>query len=222
MIKVNGLSVSRIPINGKETLRVMRNGQQLWSGTGLPAGYTLLEYIESNGNSYIDTGFKPNPYTTKMDISFSLNSTSSTLGIFGSRPVSTAASKDSCNVFVINNAIRLDWVGSSDISVLCDTYTLYNLSCHKNKVTVNGIEYTSNINKGENYLLYPVYIGTFNNAGSPYSGFLGKIYSCKIYDDGVLVRDYIPCKNQSGVYGLYDKVNEKFYGSASGAVFTGA
>jgi hypothetical protein len=38
-----------------------------------------------------------------------------------------------------------------------------------------------------------------------------RLYSCKIYDNGTLVRDYIPCKLQDGSIGLYDKLNNKFY-----------
>ena len=32
-------------------------------GVSLPAGYTKIEYLESDGNNYIDTGFKPNNNT---------------------------------------------------------------------------------------------------------------------------------------------------------------
>ena len=39
----------------------------------------------------------------------------------------------------------------------------------------------------------------------------GKLYGCKIYDNDKIVRDFIPCKNSSGVIGLYDTVNSQFY-----------
>jgi hypothetical protein len=41
-----------------------------------------------------------------------------------------------------------------------------------------------------------------------------KLYSCQIYDNGTLIRDYVPCLNEVGVVGLYDKVENKFYGNA--------
>ena len=37
-----------------------------------------------------------------------------------------------------------------------------------------------------------------------------ELYGCKIYDNGVLVRDYIPVRNNSGIAGLLDKVNYTF------------
>ena len=43
-----------------------------------------------------------------------------------------------------------------------------------------------------------------------------------MYDSDILVRDYVPVTNASGTAGLYDLVNNKFYGnSGSGSFLTG-
>ena len=47
-----------------------------------------------------------------------------------------------------------------------------------------------------------------------------KIYSAKIYQNGSLVRDFIPCKNAAGIIGLWDDVNSVFYQNAGSGVFT--
>lgn len=48
-----------------------------------------------------------------------------------------------------------------------------------------------------------------------------KLYSCKIYDsNGMLVRNYIPCTNESGKKGLYDTVNGTFEGLRGGYICT--
>jgi hypothetical protein len=47
----------------------------------------------------------------------------------------------------------------------------------------------------------------------------GKIYSCRIYDSGVIVRDFVPCVNPNGDVGLYDVANDKFYGNAGTGKF---
>lgn len=48
-----------------------------------------------------------------------------------------------------------------------------------------------------------------------------KLYSCKIYKDTTLVRDFIPAKRVSdGMCGLWDKVNYKFYTDINGNNFT--
>ena len=48
------------------------------------------------------------------------------------------------------------------------------------------------------------------------------LYSCQIYDNGTLVRDFVPCINGSGEVGLYDLVGKQFYGNAGTGVFTGS
>ena len=50
---------------------------------------------------------------------------------------------------------------------------------------------------------------------------LMRLYSCQIYDNDTLIRDYVPCMDNNGVYGLYDKVNGVFYTSATDSGFTG-
>ena len=62
----------------------------------------------------------------------------------------------------------------------------------------------------------------WTTAGSAYNDsnyndlrrFKGRLYYFKIYDNGTLVRDYVPVKRISdGAIGLYDKVNKLFYGN---------
>lgn len=49
-----------------------------------------------------------------------------------------------------------------------------------------------------------------------------KIYGCKIYNGDTLVRDFIPMYQKSkDLYGLWDRVEEKFYTSPNGVKFTG-
>lgn len=48
-----------------------------------------------------------------------------------------------------------------------------------------------------------------------------KLYSCKIWDNGTLVRDFIPCYRKSdSVIWLYDKVNNQFYTNSWTWTFT--
>lgn len=46
------------------------------------------------------------------------------------------------------------------------------------------------------------------------------LYSCQIYDNDVLIRDYVPCQGPSGDIGLYDTENNQFYGNAGTGTFT--
>ncbi len=61
---------------------------------------------------------------------------------------------------------------------------------------------------------------TTNYAGTQFAKSLS-IYSFKMYDNDVLVRDYIPVKNASGVAGLFDLVNCEFVTTSSGTFAAG-
>ncbi|MBQ4353596.1 MAG: discoidin domain-containing protein [Clostridia bacterium] len=47
-----------------------------------------------------------------------------------------------------------------------------------------------------------------------------RMYSCQIYDNGTLVRDFVPCVDYSGEVGMYDLVSAVFYGSSGTGAFT--
>ena len=53
---------------------------------------------------------------------------------------------------------------------------------------------------------------------------IGEVYiDDYYYDNGVLVRDLIPCKDPGGNIGMFDSVNCKFYGNAgAGELVAGA
>ena len=46
------------------------------------------------------------------------------------------------------------------------------------------------------------------------------IYYIRCWNNGILERDFVPAK-RNGIYGLYDKVNKKFWRSSSGVDFLG-
>ena len=46
------------------------------------------------------------------------------------------------------------------------------------------------------------------------------IYGIRCWNNGILERDFVPAKEE-GIYGLYDKVNKKFWRSSSGVDFLG-
>ena len=47
----------------------------------------------------------------------------------------------------------------------------------------------------------------------------GRIYYFKLFVEGTLVRDMIPCKDNYNNIGLYDIVNSVFYTSPNGVAF---
>jgi hypothetical protein len=193
-------------------------------GSVLPSGYTLLEYIQSSGTQYIDTDFKPNQDTrVVLDFHNSGDYSGITTGLcpfFGARNASTTS------------AFAL-WVGTN-------SYPHYgNVAYNKNgnfTVDINRrLTYDFNKNVvsiGDTSITcasatfttsYSLCLLTINNYGTIESRRAsGKLYSCQIYDNGTLVRDFVPVISPDGAYGLYDKANSKFYGNAGSGAFTGA
>ncbi len=197
------------------------SGTQTLLSKSLPTGYTQLEYIATTGTQYIDTGFRPTPSTTKYETSISFDDTSGTRGVFGARISSPDA--NAVNVFCIGGSARLDWADSSWLtSYSVSVNTKYYFECYKNSVTVNGTAHTGTTEKSTTQLTSNFYIGNFSlSGGSAYtSGMIGKIYYSRLYDNGTLVRNFVPAKNSSGTIGMYDTVGNKFYANAGTGTFT--
>lgn len=64
-----------------------------------------------------------------------------------------------------------------------------------------------------------MYLFACNGSSITYVG-SSRIYSCQIYDNDTIIRDYVPAKNSSGISGLYDLVNNVFYTFKSVMTFT--
>jgi hypothetical protein len=180
----------------------------------LPEGYLRLEYIQSSGTQYIDTGFKHNQNTrVVMDAQFTnlsitspqwlfdgreANGTTGTKGVFyDPRDNINAISSDYGSV---SNRYRFTGLNPSD---------RLSIDYNKNVLTINEKikTYTAETFKSNHNLV----LFALSNAGSVESYGSARLYSCKIYDNDFLVRNFVPCKNEKDEVGLYDLVNEIFY-----------
>lgn len=191
----------------------------------IPAEYSRLNYIEFNGAQYIDTGFKATTTTTKYETKLSLSSLV-TQALFGSRNTYNMSNTDNCVVFVIGNNLRLDWVngnGSSGLNHPAAIDTLYNISITRGTALINGMLYTSDetssIIQNYNFLIGNI----TNGGGATYTtGFIGKLYSSKLYNNNTLVREFVPCRRLSdNVVGLYEIVEGSFYTNKGTGNFVG-
>lgn len=201
----------------------LKNGEETGGGGGgtasrLPEGYTEVEYIKSSGTQYIDTGFVPNQDTRVVcDAVFSPEGTSSQY-FFGVR-VSSTSRQFGLRGTASGYQIKYGNVDGGTTSGVETGRIL--IDFNKNKLSVGSLslsnDYATFTCPGNMYLF------AANNNGAVYANSTATVYSMQIYDNGVLVRDFVPCKNASGVAGLYDTVNGKFYGNAgSGSFAVGA
>jgi hypothetical protein len=64
-----------------------------------------------------------------------------------------------------------------------------------------------------------MYVFATNYNGSVYANATAKLYVMKIYDNGTLIRHFVPCKKSNGAVGLYDVANQTFYSNAGSGSF---
>lgn len=187
-----------------------------------PGGYTEVEYIESTGTQYIDTGFKPNQ-NTRVVVDAYVTAQTAIQALFGAR---NAAGSNAFDVFALGSSdgggYQTDYAAESTVKndILCSGR--HTVDKNKNSFAVDGtLLHTHTASTFS--CSYNLYLFTNNNGGTTMTGTFptaAKLYSCKIYDNGTLVRDFIPCKNEVGEVGLYDLVNDKFYGNSGSGSFT--
>lgn len=174
--------------------------------------YNVVEYIESTGTQYIDTGLIMEKSTTmRMEISAQLTSNGNWAGVNGYMQHQASLGGGSKGLFVV------DYNGNTHIENVYFNNTLKYTqdwtsaySGAKNKVAVIGMGNAENT--------------WWTNISANRYAQVGKWYYIKVYRSGTLVRDYVPCvRNSDGVAGLYDKVENKFYtNSGTGSFGSGA
>lgn len=189
--------------------------------TILPNGYTQLEYIKSNGTQYINTGFKPTS-NTKVVINIEPLEVPSILAFFGTRDSSSPTSSLAYNAWVTNTThIRSDYFGSSILSNETNILTKGIIDKNKNILTGYGQTITNTASTGKE-CSYSLFLLACNDMGTAKYYLKSILYSCKIYDNGTLIRDFIPVKRISdNEYGLWDKVTKAFYPNSGTGAFTG-
>ena len=179
----------------------------------LPSGYTKLEYIESSGTQYIDTGVSRFPAQSTrviLDVNW-LSGLGCYFGCTQSQRNWYVEAFQSTKIY----SGFLDESRSADIATVIGRYTVDKNGTSTN---VNGVKID---HAGANTsILKSIYL-LANNGSSGVSGIAdaARIYSCKISSSSGLIRQFVPCKNSSGEVGLYDEVNDVFYGNAGIGVF---
>lgn len=180
------------------------------------ATYKRLEYIESTGTQYIDTGVAPNSNQV-IDVS-GIYITKSF--VFGNR---TAVYQD-------ESAVVFD----QDVPPLFRVYFGGNQISNTTNVLVAGSPYSAHIEKGNSFITqngsitklsasfgtrfmeYPMYLFMVNQSGRPYTvnGFKTKISSFSIREGDKTIIDLIPVLDSDGTACMYDLVEQKYYYNA--------
>jgi len=185
--------------------------------SGLPSGYKKLEYIESTGTQYIDTGFAPLP-TDDFEIKLCITEDNSNGCFFGAS-----------NIFqwtTVNSAIALSQTtdkniyfryGNNPTTIRCMTIADTPIIASLRGTTLTIGNNTETITRESSWsstvpTLYLFNRHLANPAQLAYCK--GRIYYLKWFSNNALVRNMIPAKNSSNVVGMYDLVTNTFFTNA--------
>lgn len=204
-------------------LRLIEENTQL---NGLPSGLKEVEYLESDGNQYIDTGIIGGS-KSRIYVCASSDNTSYNMALIGARDASTYNYSFVLWQRATTTNVRFDYSDSTNNSISVagwDTTKPNTMEKDAEKNYLNGVQQTSNNTKtfNCNYSFYLFGLNTGGTGETAGTQFTGKIYSCKIWDDGTLVRDFVPViTTDTNKPGMYDKVSGKlFTNKGTGTDFT--
>lgn len=188
------------------------DGYSIDIGNNLPSGYTEVEYIESTGTQYINTGVIP-ASTIGVKIKASLTSENNTDKVlFGSRATSG------------NTRFWVDFDGSNNNHAIVYGFGSYASIGYYSVNAIYEIKFNYNGNsiisvKDEQHSMtntpdftsaIPIYLFRANYTSAISGSF--KIYYCQIFDGTTMIRNLIPCyRNSDNEIGMYDTVNNIFY-----------
>lgn len=189
------------------------------SGSGISQ---RVSYIRRTNSGYIDTGVKGNNSNLSITARFAFKAlpTGYWNVIYAYENESSNATRIICNG---NKYIygSLNSIASTSASVTQTLYKdviytakLYAPSATAITLSVNGASSTTGRKEGtpidENLKIFS---GSADNVEI-------ELYSLEIMDNGVLIRDFYP-HYKDGEFGLWDAVNNRFYGNSGAGTFGG-
>lgn len=178
-------------------------------GSSLPSAYRQLEYIESDGTQYIDTGVTPKQNISKMVLQIKYNEVSGDYAVNG-----VGGNSNYFQIYARSNTFYAVFASGSQTVSLTPADTnihTFTLDAVNLKATIDNTTVSlSNGTLPSNHNIY-LFADNDNNTAAYFAK--QRLYSAKFYESGILIRDFIPCERISdGVQGLYDLVNDLFYG----------
>jgi len=195
----------------------------------LPRYTKLVEYIESSGTQWINTWFSPTNKNVRIEVTYR----------FVSLPTGTDRKYVFGESYTIDNTnVRLQYSVGADCFIgfgnkhvagvpfkSYDTDTTHTIVCSNGVFSLDGQTLAeadlSDASLSTTDTNHPVYLFGHNVGGT--ANYLSSIrlYSCKIWYQGRLVRDFLPVSLTNGTtVCLYNTVNGSFYTNSGSGSFT--
>lgn len=201
----NGNTPRKIIFNNQDVKKLIYNNDVVWEKKRLPAEYQEVEYIESTGTQYIDTGIASTRYiTTSLDMQFTEYSSSSMIIIAWSTGAGRWFGKGGLNTYSGGN----DAVSDVDALLRKEIEVFFTPST--TGFTIDGVTYSKAVTSSKSNG-YTLFAGRNVSSGVAYYA-SAKLYKATIQENGETIRDFIPCYRKIDKKpGLYDVFNDVFY-----------
>lgn len=179
--------------------------------------YERVDYLKGSGTQWIDTGVKLTE-KSKIELEIKIDSPGS-FSIFGSR---TSATENNFAIFLANNDYYLDFYNYQKNRLFVTLPHDRKKIVMSNKIlSINDEQY--NIEQYDSFET-PENAYLFYMSGNPPSNQNSiasmQIYRLKIYNDDIIVKDFIPVKDQNNIGCLFDKVSKTCFYSEGDNDFT--
>lgn len=219
-VRITVIKIDNSKLRVKTSDGTWKTGESCYVKTAFP--YTPLSHIECTGTQWIDAGFVANQNTRVVMDCWCTGGNAGGCFPFGTRTTygqnAFAACFTSANVFY-------DYGSQYQFADLANPYERMTIDANKNVATFTGSKTISITNSAitfttpHNFILFSLWQ---SGAISTEASFVGKFYSCQIYDNGVLIRDFIPILDANNTPCLYDKVaNQYYYNQGTGSFVIG-
>lgn len=184
------------------------------SSGGLPEGYTAVDYLQSSGSQYIDTGYK---YGADSGFELTVDGSSSNGTVIGAEDskgklavvfIGTLhmARKNSASMSTYDLNYPIKIVNKGSQFIVSD-------AIHHRTVTVDDSGF---VGPDLTIYLYARHL----TSGAQIASSTTKIYSCRFLENGSVVANLRPCLDPDGVPCFYDTVRQQKYANAGEGSFT--
>lgn len=182
-----------------KVVKISRGSEILWESMSKPYK-TELEYIESNGKQYIDTGYLMSK-TTDIEFIGSISDNTKTGWIAGA-PVWVGVHKKLGQVAITQTSTGMTY---NNVNVNED----FKISLFGNVVYFNDLQTNTITRNNSTLTLFLFAYHHTNNQGSINSSI--RMKSFKIWENNILIRDFIPVLDLNDRPCLFDKVSEECF-----------
>lgn len=186
-------------------------------GPILPPEYQEVEYIQSSGTQYIDTGFFCNQDTGIIADIQQVSYDGNWRVWIGSLQTTSDGNWVHLGQASRDKGLRFSWGAGAGTyvytSISSSDFNRHTYQIDKGELTIDNTT-TYTLTNSYEFTTSPSTIVLFaDKKGSTITEYSSiKIFYCKLYDNNVLIRNLIPCYRKSNnEIGMYDTVNGVFY-----------